>query len=278
MTEQTSHAAPAGGPHIRRFGTGPRPVLALHCSLAHGGVWQPLTEAVGADLISVTAPDMPGHGRSPHWGAGSMHDLARDWGVALLEEIGGGAPVDVFGHSFGGTVALRLAVERPDLVRSLTLFEPVMFVAAARDGDPAATEWLAREQEFERRINAGDRAGAAEWFQSLWGTGIPLSRAPASQRDYIIDRIDAIPAAADVVREDRPGLLNPGGIDGIAQPVLLAEGATSPPVIGAIAAALARRIPQLERLSQEGAGHMLPITHAEQLAGAVRTHLGLTGA
>jgi lipase len=49
--------------------------------------------------------------------------------VDLLQDQAQGQPVDVIGHSFGGTVALRLAVERPDLVRSLVLIEPV-FVAA----------------------------------------------------------------------------------------------------------------------------------------------------
>lgn len=265
-------------PHLRRFGKGPRPVLALHCSLAHGGVWQPMAEELGEGQITLTAPDMPGHGRSPHWGTGSMHDLARDWAVDLLEQLGGGAPVDLLGHSFGGTVALRVAVERPDLVRSLTLFEPVMFAAAAAVGDPAAQDWQAKEQQFETRLRSGDREGAAEWFQSLWGTGVALSRMPPSQRAYIVERIDAIPAAADVVRDDRAGLLAPGRLEGLSMPVLLAEGANSPAVIDAICAALAARIPEVQRLVQPGASHMLPITHATQMGAQIRAHLGLAAA
>lgn len=278
MTETMTPAATSPAvkvPHLRHFGKGPRQILALHCSLAHGGVWQPMAEELGLDEVSVTAPDMPGHGRSPHWLPGSMHDLARDWAVDLLTKMGGGQPVDLFGHSFGGTVAIRVALERPDLVRSLTLFEPVLFAVALQDGSPEAADWAEKERGFEERINAGDREGAAEWFQSLWGTGVPLSRMPASQRSYIVDRIEAIPAAADVVRDDRVGLLREGRLSGLSVPVLLAEGATSPTVIRAITEGLSRRIPQAERLVQAGAGHMLPITHAADMAPQIRAHLGL---
>lgn len=37
----------------------------------------------------------------------------------------------------GGPVALRIALERPELVRSLTLVEPVIFAAAKAAQDPA---------------------------------------------------------------------------------------------------------------------------------------------
>ena len=43
--------------------------------------------------------------------------------------------------SFGGIIALRLAVTRPDLVRSLALHEPPLFSLVA--GDPAAAGPLA---------------------------------------------------------------------------------------------------------------------------------------
>lgn len=59
-----------------------------------------------------------------------------------------GAPVDVIGHSFGATVALRLALERPELVRSLVLVEPVLFAAAKAAEDPRFAAFAAREGCF----------------------------------------------------------------------------------------------------------------------------------
>lgn len=223
--------------------------------------------------VTLTAPDAPGHGRSPHWGAQNMHDLATDWAVSLAEEIGGGAPVDLFGHSFGGTVALRVAVERPDLVRSLTLFEPVMFSAAHADQAPEAADWGRDEAEFRDRIEAGDREGAAEWFHARWGNGIALSRMPAAQRAYITERIDAIGAPIDVIHHDRIGMV--ARLSELKIPVLFVAGGKSPALVHAIGDALERRIAQFSRHVEPGAGHMLPITHTAELAGPLRAHLGL---
>lgn len=58
--------------------------------------------------------------------------------AALIERLGIG-PVDLVGHSYGGTVAAALAAARPDLVRRLVLVEP-------------ALHWLLRESEEGRRI------------------------------------------------------------------------------------------------------------------------------
>lgn len=261
--------------NLRVFGQGARPVLALHCSLAHGGAWAPLATELG-DAVTLTAPDLPGHGLSADWTEPpGLHDCAIAVARALARQLGGGAPVDVLGHSFGGTLALRLALESPELVCSLTLFEPVMFAAAAQAEAPEAHAWLAENVIFHRLLAAGERAAAAQRFHAAWGNGIALDRLPAAQRAYITDRIHAIPAAEDVVLQDRLGLLAPGRLEGLAMPILLAEGAASPPVIAAINGALAARLPGVQRLTIPGAGHMLPLSHAEALAPAVRAHLGL---
>jgi pimeloyl-ACP methyl ester carboxylesterase len=69
--------------------------------------------------------DLPGHGRSAPWAGTDYHSDATAVAAALLH-----GPTHIIGHSFGATVALRLAVERPDLVSRVTLIEPVMFAAA----------------------------------------------------------------------------------------------------------------------------------------------------
>ena len=90
-----------------------------------------LTGLIGAlaDRITATLYDLPSHGRSSDWdGTGDLHDVATDMGRALLTE-----PMDLIGHSFGATVAMRLAMEHPEMVRSVTMIEPVYFAPAIAD-------------------------------------------------------------------------------------------------------------------------------------------------
>jgi pimeloyl-ACP methyl ester carboxylesterase len=72
------------------------------------------------------APDLPGFGRSP-----MPED--RDYGQAALAQTAIDLiedryrkPIDLFGNSMGGAIAIRVAAKRPDLVRSLTLISPAL--------------------------------------------------------------------------------------------------------------------------------------------------------
>jgi pimeloyl-ACP methyl ester carboxylesterase len=95
--------------------------------------------------------DLPGHGRSADWdGASDYHHLSTQIAASFLTE-----PVDLIGHSFGATVALRLAVEQPQKLRSLILIEPVFFAVAAQDSPGSF---------FERSATYGCR-------ETCFGTG-----------------------------------------------------------------------------------------------------------
>ncbi len=76
--------------------------------------------------VRLIAPSLPGFGGSDALpsSAMAMTDYAARI-AGLLEVIGLDRPAFVMGHSFGGGVALRLASDRPDLVRSLTLLNSV---------------------------------------------------------------------------------------------------------------------------------------------------------
>jgi pimeloyl-ACP methyl ester carboxylesterase len=119
------------------------PVLALHCSLSHAGEWSALAARLTG--LRLVAADQPGHGRQPDWdGHSDLHAQAVREAAAMAAVLG--APVDVIGHSFGATVALRLALEQPELVRRLVLVEPVLFAAAA--GSAAFQAFLVRNAEL----------------------------------------------------------------------------------------------------------------------------------
>ena len=115
------------------------------------------------DAPDMLAMDLPGHGRSPDWDrAVDFHDQATAMARAVLPE---GA--HVVGHSFGATVALRLALEGAP-VRSLTLVEPVLFAAARAAGDPSYEAHRTEFRGIDAAFRAGDREGrGADVFRRM---------------------------------------------------------------------------------------------------------------
>ncbi len=254
--------------HSRRYGSGPRQVLAIHCTLAHSGAWRGMADAMGEGL-TINAYDMPSHGKSPDWnGEGDLHDLVTAWGHDMLSE-----PMDVIGHSFGATVALRLAAEAPERVRSLTLIEPVAFAFVATDDPGKVEEYRLRNLDFDAAMKAGEKMEAARAFNRGWGNGTPWDEIPEQTRQYMADRIHFVAGSSPAVQRDSIGLLEPGVLDVIKCPVLLMEGDGSDGTIPAANTAIARRVPQAQRVVLEGAGHMAPITDPERVAAEVRRFL-----
>lgn len=252
---------------------GARPVLALHCSLAHGGAWA----GVAAHLkgFTLTAPDLPGHGAQPLWdGASDVHGDATRQGIALAEASG---QVDLIGHSFGATVALRIALERPELVRSLVLIEPVLFAAARAADSPAFRPFVQRHLGFAHHLATGDREAASQHFLADWGDGADWDRMPDRQKTYVTDRIAQVAALDGVLLGDSAGLLTYMRLESLGIATLLLEGSDSPPVIAAIQSALAERLPQVTRAVIDAAGHMAPLTHADAVARAIQAHLQAAG-
>jgi pimeloyl-ACP methyl ester carboxylesterase len=95
------------------------PLVLLHGLGGSRSNWAFLAPEL-ARTRRVLVVDLPGHGRSSALPAAPGLGPYADRVAKLLEDEGL-APVDVVGHSFGGLVGIRLAVRRPELVRSLVL-------------------------------------------------------------------------------------------------------------------------------------------------------------
>ncbi|MHC0053740.1 alpha/beta fold hydrolase [Actibacterium sp. D379-3] len=263
---------PGGHPtYWTHLGQGPRPALLLHCSLSRGGSWSGLMRRLG-DTLTATVPDLPGHGLSGDW---DRHRDLHALSTAVAADLLPPGRVDLIGHSFGATVALRLALEQPERVRSLILIEPVLFAAAR--GTETYTDHAEENRQMAAALAGGDLDGAARAFTGRWGVAIPWEVMPDFQRDYFTQRIHVIDAASDVLFDDTAGMLEPGRMEALRVPVLLIEGETSPPIVGAVHTALAARLPMAWRAAIGGAGHMAPITHPDVVAEVVSAFLAETG-
>ncbi len=254
--------------HYAVMGTGPRPALALHCSLSHGGSWRGVAERL-ARRVTLTAFDLPGHGQSGDWdGQSEIQGLSALIAAGLLA-----GPADILGHSFGATVALRLAVERPDLVRSLTLIEPVFFAVAFADDPAWRARLTAQMAGYAAAMAAGDLRGAAREFTGVWGGGTAWADLPDTQKARMAARMPLVQAGEAALERDCAGLLQEGGVTAITAPALLLAGSQSPAIIGAINDGLAARLADVDRSVIGGAGHMAPVNHPVQVSDEIARFL-----
>jgi len=255
----------AGHPTFwQRFGSGPRPALALHCTLAHSGAWA--GAAAHLPELALTAFDMPGHGQSGAWAGTDYHGDVTRIAASFIDR-----PLDIIAHSFGASVALRLAVAAPEAVRSLTLIEPVLFAAAKGTAEFDAQE--ADHARFRAWIDAGEAEAATRAFVDQWGAGAPWSALDARLRAAFVAQIPLVMAGAPANFEDTARILREGGLESIDAPVMLVRGAESPAVMARICVAIADRLPDVGLAVVPGAGHMLPVTHARQVAELIGMNL-----
>lgn len=248
------------------FGTGARRVLLIHCSLAHSGAWNGVARIL-EDRLNMHAFDLPGHGRSDDWtGERDIQEMST---AMAADVIGHDGPMDIIGHSFGATVALRLAIERPELVRSLVMIESVFVAAALADHAEMREQYPELMGDYLEAMRRGDRTAAARAFMRDWGDGQPWDSLPAEQRAFLSERIHLIEANDPTVHQDRPGLLKNRLIEQVRAPALLIRGADSTAFVAPTHAAIARRMQHARSVAIEGAGHMVPITHPKEVAGEI---------
>ena len=157
------------------------PLVLVHGSWGSARVWARVVPAL-ATSYRVLAYDRRGHSRSARSASpGSAAEDARDL-AALIDSLEL-APVHVCGGSFGGSIALRLAAARPDLVRSLVAHEPPLFDLVDTPERRAAIDRLAGS--FDRVAELIEAGEAEKGARVFWrgGRSRPWSVAAAPGRD-----------------------------------------------------------------------------------------------
>ncbi len=185
--------------------------------------------------------------------------------ATLLDALGiQGA--DVLGHSSGALISLDLARRRPDLVSRLFLFEPAPGGALAEsEAGDSAGQIIGRALES---AGAGDVASAFDIFMSN-----------VCARDYRAVLTEALgPEGLDQAvlesayffRDEVAAVLQwPFGSQeaaAVEQTVVLAVGGASPPPVHEVVDRLAGWLPHSQRVTIDGADHLLPLRDPEALA------------
>ena len=205
-------------------------------------MWAPQVAALEAAGHRVQAPDLPGYGRA------SLQPGTVDYAAEAAGWLDG--PAAVVGASFGGRVALALAVSRPELVERLVL------VGAALGGWEWSDEARAGLEEEEGLLERGDLRGAAEQQARMW----LAPGAAAADHELTVDMTlrsyeQQLPME-DQVRAVWPEPPTEQRLGEIAVPALVVLGSEDVADMAAMSGRLAAEIPSARLVTIEGAGHL----------------------
>lgn len=256
------------------------PVVCLHSSTGSHAQWRTLADALAGRCATI-APDLHGHGRGPAWpvhAPSTLHVDAHGASGCWPAADDGSAPrgVHLVGHSYGGAVALQIALCQPRRVRSLTLYEPVPFglLRGRAPGEPAFGEIEDIARSVVALLRGGDPEGAARIFVNYWGGAANWEALGPAQRAAVLARIGTVPRHfAALFRATWSRRL----LACLTMPVLLIQGANTRAPARRVAALLADALPRALRVEIAGAGHLGPMTHAPLVAAAIVRHLEANG-
>ena len=257
---------------VREAGAGV-PVGCIHASASSSGQWRPLMDRLSGRFHTL-AVDLHGSGKSPAWPAHRPLTLADE--VALLESVFDrvGDRFHLIGHSYGGAVALVAALSRPERLRSLTVFEPVLFAwLMADDPDqPAAQEIAAVRDDTIAAVDRGDLDAAAARFVDYWTGAGAWASMPDARRQPVAGAMVAVMSQWHAAFGEPTPLADLGDLD---VPTLCLVGSESPASSRAVTRLLAKTLPRATEVEIEGVGHMGPVTHPDRINALIERHLDL---
>lgn len=241
-------------------------VLLLHGSAGSGALWRRTIEAL-QPLYRAVAPDLIGYGASAGWPSDMLFDLE-----AEMRAINPLLPCDVgkyhlVGYSYGGVVALHLALANPARVSTLTLIEPVFFAVLRYAGETAAYDRLCRvRDDFTATLARGEREVAMAEFIDFWTGNGAWAALSAAMRSDMLKVAGKIVLDWQASFEADPG---PDRLAALGPRTLLLRGDHSPEPMRRLVDALHHLMPGSTCTVVCGANHLLPLTHAAALTTAI---------
>lgn len=246
-------------------GQGPDLVL-LHGWAMHGGIFAPLVARLEPNF-TLHLVDLPGHGQSA--GAGLPLQLA-----SAARQVADRVPARALwlGWSLGGLVAMQQAVADPARVRGL-----VMLAASPR---------FVRGDDWAAGMDASVfHSFASELGRDYRGTLDRFLMLEAQGSDHVREELKLLRTGVFAHGEPAPGVLRDGlgllehsdlraALTALAMPSLWIAGRRDRLVSPAAMRAAAGAAPRSRFVQVESGGHAPFLTHADEVADALRAFAG----
>ena len=259
-----------------RWGEADPELVFLHGGAQNAHTWDTVMLALSRPAVAI---DLPGHGHSDRRDDRDYGPWQNAETVATVMESVAPAARCVIGMSLGGATTIRLAAERPDLCRRAVLVDvtpqindPSRHLTTAERGTVSLIAGPPVYDSFEEMADAtvalspyraasgvrrGVRHNARRLEDGRWTWRYDLFGPPAGAETTGSGWVDFTPLWEDV--------------SAITVPVLFVRGGLSPFVLDEDIAEMQRRLPSLEIVVVDGAGHAVQSDRPLVLADLIRT-------
>ncbi|GKX32511.1 MAG: alpha/beta hydrolase [Rhizobiaceae bacterium MnEN-MB40S] len=247
-------------------------VVALHSSASSGAQWRTFA-ADSAGQMEVIAPDLPGYGQ-----ASLTRDISRK-GVAaaaapvieLIERKG--QAVHLVGHSNGAGVALKIAMVRPDLVKSLALYEPATFHFLSRgcSTDRALFRQISRLAGLVSvSLAFGNPDRGMRAFINFWNGDGAWESLPDKSRGKFASQARSIIADFNAGFAESWTLQDLGAIN---LPTLMMSGGQSPDIAARVTSHITSAFHDVRTETFLSLGHMAPVFNPDVINPVIQRHI-----
>jgi pimeloyl-ACP methyl ester carboxylesterase len=134
----------------------------------------------------------------------------------------------------------------------------------------ALGEILAIAERLRRALTDGDREGGMARFVDYWSGPGAWARIPVAKRPMLAACLEKVVLEFQATFEEPTRLQD---FWALFMPTLLLQGSESPLPARYICTQLSRVLPDVRHEIVRGAGHMLPLTHAERVNLLIAAHL-----
>ncbi|MEM7270086.1 MAG: alpha/beta hydrolase [Pseudomonadota bacterium] len=248
-------------------------VILAHCSLGVASLWRPVMDRL-SDRWRCIAFDLPGHGASQRGDRSKwLQYQAIDYVIGLAD-FAGAEKAHLVGLSLGGAVSARAAHLHPERVRSLSLFEPIIF--------HFLDLWAPEEQAHDRKImdpvfqacEEGRHHDGARMFMEGWGQPGQFDRMPGPAQDAIARALKFIARDFPLSGQWPEGQLTEDDIRAVDTPTLIAHGETTHNSAKVVNRGLHGLFPNSELHEIADAGHLSPVDQPDAVASQIARFLG----
>ena len=249
-------------------GAGPAIVL-VPGSCSTGAAWRPIISDLSSRFRCVTT-SLLGYGGTVERRTASDSSISHE--AEVLESVvrKAGSPVHLVGHSFGGLVALVVALRNQVPLSSLMILEaPAMELLRSEGEDRHYSLFRDMTEAYFASFASGNAGAIAAMIDFYGGPGTFASWPPRvcayAERTTPVNIVDWASAYGFP--------LSAASLAAIRMPVLVARGSASHPAMQCANAILSECIDQAALVTIDGAAHFMIATHVTEVAHLIAQHV-----